>query len=141
MVALVCLAALGTALHADNDRPVTISQLPAPAQLIVRKHFGKLKVAMAKMESGLLGTNYDVVFTNGTKVEFDRHGDWTEVKCKDAAVPAALVPAAISLYVKNHYPNTHIVKVEKDKRKYEVDLSNGVEVTFNTRFQVTDIDM
>lgn len=140
-MALLCLFTLSAALRADNDRPISVSQLPATAQQTIKKHFAGLKVALAKMESGIIETSYDVIFTNGTKVEFNRSGDWTEIKCKGTAVPAALVPAAISQYVKGNYPDALIVQIEKDRRKYEVDLSNGVEVTFNTRFQVIDIDM
>lgn len=140
-MALLCLVTLSTALHADNDRPVTVGQLPAPAQQVIKTHFAGLKVSLAKVESGLLETSYDVLFTNGTKVEFDRKGNWTEIKCQGTSVPAALVPAAIGQYVKTHYPDAQIVKIEKDKRKYDVDLSNGVEVTFDSRFKVTDIDL
>lgn len=140
-MALLCLVTLSTALHADNDRPVTVEQLPAPAQQVIKTHFAGLKVSLAKVESGLIETSYDVLFTNGTKVEFDRKGNWTEIMCKGTSVPAALVPAAIGQYVKTNYPDAQIVKIEKDKRKYDVDLSNGVEVTFDSRFKVTDIDL
>lgn len=141
MMALVCLLSLQTAALADNDYPITVNQLPATAQQTLKKHFSAQKVALAKMESGLIEKSYDVIFTNGSKIEFDRNGNWTEISCKGTAVPAALIPAAISSYVKSNYPGAAIYKIEKDRRKYEVDLSNGIEITFNTRFQVIDIDM
>lgn len=141
MMALACLLGLQTAVLADNDRPIAVNQLPAAAQQTVKKHFAGLQVALAKVESGLIEKSYDVIFTDGSKIEFDRNGNWTEISCKGSAVPAALVPAAIRTYVQTNYPGALIRKIEKDRREYEVDLSNGVEVTFNTRFQVIDIDM
>ncbi len=140
VAALVCLVAFQTAAIADNDKPISISQLPATAQQVIKKHFGKKKVALAKQESGLFEKSYDVVFNNGEKVEFDRKGNWTEINCKLSSVPTALVPAKITQYVKSTYPGAKILEIEKDDSQYEVKLSNMLEVTFNRNFQVVDID-
>lgn len=50
---------------------------------------------MAKMETDWFDKSYDVIFTNGDKLEFDKKGVWTEVNCKYSAVPVAVVPEAI----------------------------------------------
>ena len=47
VAALVCLVAFQTAAIADNDKPISISQLPATAQQVIKKHFGKKQVALA----------------------------------------------------------------------------------------------
>ena len=125
---------------ADNDKPISVRELPATAQQVIKKHFKAKKVALAKMETGLFEKSYDVVFNNGEKVEFDRRGNWTEINCKMSSVPAALVPAKITQYVKSTYPGTKILEIEKDDNQYEVKLSNRLEVTFNRNFQVVDID-
>ncbi len=140
LVAIVCLVTFQVSASADNDKPISMSQLPAAAQQVIKKHFGGKKVALAKMESGLFEKSYDVVFNNGEKVEFDRKGNWTEIDCKMSSVPAGLVPAKIAQYVKSTYPGTKILQIEKDDSQYEVKLSNRLEVTFNRNFQVVDID-
>ena len=140
VVALVCLVAFSVSALADNDKPVNVNQLPATAQQTLKKHFSAKKVALAKMESGLFEKSYDVVFNNGEKVEFDRNGNWTEINCNMSSVPAGLVPAKIASYVKSTYPGTKILQIEKDDNRYEVKLSNRLEVTFNKNFQVVDID-
>ena len=140
VVALVCLVAFSASALADNDKPISVNQLPATAQQTINKHFKAKKVALAKMETGLFEKSYDVVFNNGEKVEFDRRGNWTEIDCKLSSVPAGLVPAKISSYVKSTYPGTKILEIEKDDSQYEVKLSNRLEVTFNKNFQVVDID-
>lgn len=94
-----------TMLWADNDKPIQIGQLPTKAQTLITTYFKGHKVALAKMESGVFYKNYDVIFTNGEKLEFDRSGDWTEVKCPKSEVPAAIIPKAIRSYVKENYPN------------------------------------
>lgn len=140
LVALVALVAFCATTMADNDRPVAVSQLPAQAQQIVKTYFGTKKVAMAKVESGVATKSYDVVFTDGTKLEFDRSGRWKEIDAAGKAVPARLIPATISTYVKQNYPGVTIVKIEKDRKEYEVKLKTGLEIKFNSKFQVIDID-
>lgn len=141
IIALICLIGLQTQVMADNDKPINITQLPATAQQIIKSNFASKKVALAKMESGLLDKSYDVIFTTGEKIEFDRKGNWTEVDCKRTAVPAKLVPAQIANYVKANYTGNKILKIEKDdNNSYEITLSSGVEIKFNKNFQVIDID-
>ena len=77
---------------ADNDKPITVEQLPAVAQQFVKKHFASEKVAFAKEDSELFDTSYEVMFANGDKVEFNKKGEWTDIKCKHSQVPAAVVP-------------------------------------------------
>ena len=140
VVALVCLVAFQVNVLADNDKPVNITQLPATAQQIIKKHFSSKKVALAKQDAGLFEKSYDVVFKKKKKIEFDRKGNWTEIDCKASSVPAGLVPAKITQYVKSTYPGTKILQIEKDDSQYEVKLSNRLEITFNRNFQVVDID-
>ncbi|NPD92168.1 PepSY-like domain-containing protein [Xylanibacter muris] len=140
IMALVCLITVQTTATADTDKIIDRTKLPAVAQQIIKKHFKGKKVAAAKMESNIISKNYDVIFTNGDKIEFDKNGNWTEIDCKRSSVPAMLVPTAISKYVKNNYSGSKIIKIEKDKSEYEIELSTGTEITFNKHFQVTDID-
>lgn len=139
IAALLCLFVVSVNAVASNDKPIEVSQLPQTAQQVLKKDFSKMKVALAKMESGLFDTSYDIIFTNGDKVEFDRNGNWTELKCKYSQVPVRLIPAAINSYVKN-YSSAKVLEIERDRNEYDVKLSNGIELTFNKKFQVIDID-
>lgn len=140
LILLVCLFTLQIVAWADDDKPIQVNQLPQQAQTFIKTYFANSKVAMAKMETDWLDKSYDVIFTNGDKLEFDRKGAWTEVNCKYSVVPAALVPAAIQKYVSASYPDAKILKIEKDKHDYEVKLSTGWEIKFDLKFNVIDID-
>lgn len=129
-----------TTACADNDKPITVAQLPAKAQQFVKTHFSNEKVALAKLEQDFLETTYEVVFTNGSKVEFLKNGEWKEIDCKYSTVPVAVVPAQITQYISQNYPDTKVVKLERDRREYEVKITNGLELTFDTRFNLIDID-
>lgn len=126
--------------HHNGAKAIMVSDFPAAAQQTLKKNFTGRKVAMSTMENNLFSTSYDVVFTNGDKVEFDSDGNWKEIKCKHTAVPQALVPQGIKNYLKHHYTNTSIREIERYGSKHEVKLSNGLELTFDKDFRVIDID-
>lgn len=48
-------------LWADNDKPIHVGQLPTKAQTLITTYFKNHKIALAKMESGLLSKSYDVI--------------------------------------------------------------------------------
>lgn len=137
---LFCALFVRTAAFADLEKPVTLAQLPAAAQQTIKKHFADRQIALAKVEIEVFGKTYDVIFTNGEKIEFDSKGQWRDIECRQSRVPAALIPAAIANYVKKNYPQTTILKIERDRRSYEIELSNRLELKFNNSFQLIDID-
>lgn len=126
--------------YADDDKPIQFSQLPQTAQQFVNQNFGDKKVALAKMESDFFGKNYDVIFVNGDKVEFDRSGNWEKIKCQYSQVPTSLIPNQIQVYVRSNYPDNKIIELEKDRSTYEVKLTNGWELKFNKNFELIDLD-
>ena len=115
-------------------------ELPEKAQQFIRQHFPNEKVSFAKMERELFDTTYEVIFTSSSKVEFLKNGDWKEVDCKYSTVPAAIIPQQIAQYVSQYYPDTSVVQIDRDKRDYEVKLTNGLELTFDLKFNLIDID-
>ena len=141
---ILAIAALSlgiTAAHADDDRAIAVNQLPKPAQEFIQKYFPKQKVALAKEETDFLDKSYEVIFVDGNKVEFSRNGEWEEVKCRFSAVPDGIVPAQIVKYVNENYPEAKILEIDRDKRDIELKLDNRVELTFDLKYNIIDIDM
>ncbi|MBW0030106.1 PepSY-like domain-containing protein [Prevotella copri] len=126
--------------NADNDKPISVNTLPAKAQALLSQHFNGQKVMLATIETGVINKSYDVVLQNGTKLEFDKKGNLTEIDCKQGKVPAKLIPQAIRNYLKKNYPAQAVKKIEMNKNEYEVELANGLDLTFNKHFQLIDID-
>ena len=130
-----------TVSRADNDRPITLEQLPAAAQTFLKTHFADLTLAYAVEDPKVVGSEYEVTYTDRTEVEFRPNGEWSSVERRYAAVPASIVPAQISDYVaKSSFPNQYIKKIERDAYTWEIELSNGIEIKFDREFHVIDID-
>ena len=140
MIAICCMVSCNMAANAGNDKPISVNALPAKAQTLLNNHFNGQKVMLATIESGVVSRSYDVVLQNGTKLEFDKKGNLTEINCKLGIVPALLIPQAIKNYLKDNYAGQSVKKIEMNKNEYEVELTNGLDLTFNKHFQLIDID-
>jgi len=120
----------------DNDRVITFDQLPAQAQAMLKQHFsGKVPLVITADRN-----DYNVMYQSGEKVEFDKKGNWREIECKRSSVPDALIPEQIKAEVNKSFPGTTILKLDRDRRGYDVELNNGLDLEFNKKFQMIEID-
>ena len=138
LVALVSLVTLS--LHAGSDRVIQSKQLPKAAQLFLAKHFAGRAVSFAKEDRDFSGTTYDVRLADGTEVEFTSAGEWKEVDGKHTALPLTFIPAQIVQTIQSQHAGDAIVHIERKRRGYQVELASGLEVLFNTRFQLVGYD-
>ena len=135
----VFFAAIGVAC-ADVDRPIEVDKLPDAAQKFLKQYFPNASVSLAKVDVELAYKEYDVLLTDGTRIDFNNSGEWIDVDCKYAAIPEGIVPRQIVDYVAKNYPNVNILRIERDRHTYEVSLSNRLELTFDKKFKIVDID-
>ncbi|MFV0392277.1 MAG: PepSY-like domain-containing protein [Paludibacteraceae bacterium] len=138
LVALIM--ASGTAF-ADNDKPIAVKQLPAAAKQFISSYFSDAKVSYAKVEQEFFAKSYEVVFTNGSKVEFNNKGEWKDVDCKHTQIPEGIVPQQIKNHVTANYKkDVKIVAIDRDRYDYEIKMSNGLELKFDLNFNLIEID-
>ena len=140
MTVICCMMSCNMAANAGNGKPISVDALPAKAQTLINNHFNGQKVMLATIESGVVSRSYDVVLKNGTKLEFDKRGNLTEIDCKQGIVPDQLIPQAITNYLKENYEGQSVRKIEINRKEYEVELTNGLDLTFNKHFQLIDIE-
>ena len=139
LVAVICMLAQSLTSLAD-DRMIPVSQLPSTVKTFVTKNFSGKTIAYASKDVELMGTKYEVMLNDGAKIEFDKKGNWDNVDCETYTVPAALVPASITKYVKANFPSTKIVKIDKERHGYDIELSNDIELKFNKNGALIGMD-
>ena len=139
---LFVLAVSFSAAHAfvGNDKVISKNQLPAQAQSFLNENFANVKISYAKLETDFLVSSYEVMLADGTKLEFSNKGNWEEVDCRYSEVPAAVIPAPIVKFLSENHPDARVLKIERDRRGYEVKLSNRIELGFNNDFELVDFD-
>lgn len=120
---------------------ITKKELPQSAQKFISDNFSKSTIDYVKMDKEVFSTDYKVKFTDGSEIEFDSKGVWMEVDGNKNTIPTGFIQKNILTYVKDKFPNTHIVKIEKGRfEKQEVKLSNGLELEFNSKGDFKRID-
>ena len=141
-IILIGLALMTNMACADNDKVTNnINELPQVSRNFLNNYFNGNKVSHIKIDKDLfLVDSYDVILTDGTSVEFNRDGEWKEVKSFQQNIPDTLIPAEIRQYVSQNYPGQKIMTVERGKRKVSVDLANGLELKFDLKGNLIDID-
>lgn len=133
-----CLSALliavvgGIALWScsdDKDEPISGDALPILAQSFIEQYYPGVNIVSSTKDKD----DYEVILSEGTRIEFNKAGEWTDV---DAAlgktIPSGFYPAAIDTYVQENMQGAGISEISKERRGYDVELVTGAELLFNT---------
>lgn len=121
-----------TACYADDDKVIQPNQLPEKAQQILSENFPDDPVVYVTRDSEIFeSTTYDVRLRSGAELDFDSGGEWLSIDTAPRVVPDALIPQNILSYVKQNYPDSTIVKIDRDRRDYELELNTDLELVFD----------
>ena len=129
------LSFVSTNMYADGIM-IPVEQLPQAAKSFVKKYFPQNTIIYAERE--LL--SYEARLDDGTEIDFDRKGNWDKIDCQFNPVPDAIIPAPIKNYVQKQFPNVDIVKIDKERHGYDVELANDIELKFNKRGDLIGMD-
>ncbi|MFP7656287.1 PepSY-like domain-containing protein [Chryseobacterium proteolyticum] len=124
-----------------QDRAISPNQLPIAAKKFLAGNFKGIAVGSVIEDREIYGVDeYKVYLSNGVKIEFDSQGNWKEVDGKHQKLPYGFIPAGIRNYVVKSFPNTSIIKIEKERWSYKAELSNGVDLKFDKNGNFSKID-
>lgn len=132
---LAIMLSVGTVEAQSKKKVIDPENLPKAASELIQKHWPSCAVEFVFAKFG----EYEVLLTDGTKIEFDRKGVWKEMKCTEG-LPVTLVPVYITRYIVDRFPKQLIIECEKMRGGYEVSLTNGLEIQFDLKGNVTHVD-
>lgn len=125
----------------QKERLITITELPKTIQEFLSTHFKDKKPVYIVAEQKYTGTEYEVVYADRTEINFRSDGQWESVECKYNPVPTSIVPKKIQDFVASgNFSGQFIRKIERDAYTWEIKLSTGLEVKFDTQFNVIGYD-
>lgn len=122
---------LAVACNKNDDK----DRLPALASDFISAYWPQASIGSVVKDEG----EYKVFLNEGTHIEFDRKGNWEEVD-NVKGIETAFLPAALVQYVSANYPASVIVSVSRDKRRYEVELSDHLDLEFDLQGNFLRID-
>lgn len=137
---LMALCALSLSACADNKQVITFDQLPTSAQTILTQYVDVKTILIVTKEDFGPFADYEVLTNDRSEWDFDSNGTLESVKIY-TGVPSDLVPEVIRTQVNQMYPNTVITKYSIDKRDQEVELINGIELTFDKTGRLIEADI
>ena len=140
VLSILCVSIFSCMAFVD-DQPIAVSALPTQVHTFVNTHFKGIPIIYAEKDN-YSRTKYEVRLNDGTEISFDRKCNWDKVDTNSnmKAVPDELVPAFIKMYVKNNMNNQLIIKIDKERYGYDIELSSGIELKFDKKGNVIDFD-
>lgn len=120
----VLLVLVAQATFADTVIPA--DRLPQQIRDAVAAAFPESRIRRAQADAH----EYEVVLDDGTEIEFYQDGIWKEID-SHAGIPESLLPEFVTAYVGEHFLDVTVCKVEKNRKRLAVELSDGTELYFS----------
>ncbi|MBQ8220974.1 MAG: PepSY-like domain-containing protein [Bacteroidaceae bacterium] len=139
LVSILIVLFAVVALHAE-EQPITFGELPKNAKIFVFTYFKDIPFTEVYIERRASLTQYEVRLQDGVELQFDRTGLCTEISSKNGEVPDIVIPKRMLSVIRKHYPDNYIRKYENNGRMYEIELDNGVVLTFSMTMRLIDVD-
>lgn len=144
LIIVISLAVAGAAgyylSNLVHDKAVTPEELPEQARSFLKEHFPEATIAFSKQDRDFLKVSYEVILTDGTKLEFRRGGEWKEIDRHHERIPDGIIPQEVVSRILELYPDSFVTKAEKDSRELEVELDNKLDLKFDKRNNLIGID-
>lgn len=133
--ALLAVLAITLGATACSSETVTHDAgiLPGKARTLISQNFTSAISLVEEEKSMGSVKEYEVTLADGSEISFTADGEWKSIDTpNNRPIPAGLVPTAIAKYVASKHAGAFIVGLEKKKNGYEVELSNGVDMEFDS---------
>ena len=124
---LIAIIGISLSSCSDKDEPVAPSELPSIAKDFIIRYFPSSSIVSSQKDKD----EYDVVLSDGTKIEFDKKGDWIDVEAAPLkTLPNGFYPGEIDSYLAQYFDGEGINEITKVSRGYEVEITTGTEILF-----------
>ncbi|HLR37019.1 MAG TPA: PepSY-like domain-containing protein [Chitinophagaceae bacterium] len=120
-----------------QDKTLPVSEAPANIKSFVKAHFPNNKISRIHVDEGFFTIEYEVYLDNKTELEFDKglFDDKPSLEKIDTedGIPNSFFQKNIRDYISKKYPNTTVIEWQIDDGEQTLDLSNGLELIFDTK--------
>ena len=125
------------AAQAGDKQEISFAQLPAASQKLIENYFDKNDISSISQITDDKKINYEVDFNDGTSIDFDQKGKWSEIESPVKPINHDIIPVAIVEDIKTKYGrNAQVKKIKVNSMGYELDLTNGAELEYDAKFKI-----
>lgn len=115
-------------------------QLPATAQEFVKTYFNDYKIQYIFSDREFADVDYKIRFEDGTEIEFNAKGEWTDVSSKQKCIPTGFILKEITNFVEANHKNMCITDVEREFNRIKIELNDNLEIEFNNKGKLISYD-
>lgn len=129
--AMVAVAFL--TMSCDKESTIQPEKLPNTAQDFLGEHFNANKIlSVTEEKEGLSGKEFTAILDDGTKITFDKNGQWIEAEAPErTALPTSFILSPIKSYVETNHATAPVSTIEKEKHGFDVELTNDLDLVFD----------
>lgn len=117
-----------------------LEQLPATAQEFIKTYFNDYKVSYVFSDKEFVDVDYKVRFEDGTEIEFNAKGDWTDVSSKNNCIPTGFILKEITDFVDANHKGMCITDIEREFNRINIELNDSLEIEFNSKGKLISYD-
>ena len=123
----------------DDEKKIDFGDLPSEARSFIENYFPSADILSIVQEKEDGRKEYQVKLSDGTDMEFDEDGEWTNIECYFSPLPTGILPANVITKVEELHPEAYINGVEKELGGYVVEVTDadGIDwdMSFNAQFE------
>ena len=118
----------------DDEKKIDFGYLPSEARSFIENYFPSADILSIVQEKEDGRKEYQVKLSNGTDMEFDEDGEWTNIECYFSPLPTGILPANVITKVEELHPEAYINGVEKELGGYVVEVTDAGGIDWDMRF-------
>lgn len=118
----------------DDEKKIDFGDLPSEARSFIENYFPGADILSIVQEKEDGRKEYQVKLSNGTDMEFDEDGEWTNIECYFSPLPTGILPANVITKVEELHPEAYINGVEKELGGYVVEVTDADGIDWDMRF-------
>lgn len=118
----------------DDEKKIDFGDLPSEARSFIENYFPSADILSIVQEKEDGRKEYQVKLSDGTDMEFDEDGEWTNIECYFSPLPTGILPANVIMKVEELHPEAYINGVEKELGGYVVEVTDAGGIDWDMRF-------
>lgn len=118
----------------DDEKKIDFGDLPSEARSFIENYFPSADILSIVQEKEDGRKEYQVKLSDGTDMEFDEDGEWTNIECYFSPLPTGILPANVITKVEELHPEAYINGAEKELGGYVVEVTDAGGIDWDMRF-------
>ena len=139
ILALALIIFLSVNAFAQNGM-AKFEQLPATAQEFVKTYFKDYNIQYIFCDKEFADVDYKIRFEDGTEIEFNAKGEWTDISSKQKCIPTAFILKEITDYVETYHKDMCITDIEREFNRITIELNDTLDIEFNSKGTLISYD-